>query len=332
MSTSIVRETDLPLPLLRRGKVRDVYEAGPDTLLMVASDRVSAFDCVLPQPIPHKGEVLTLVTAWWLDRLPAARPHHLLSVDPDEIARRIPRLDAIRDRWARRAMLVRRTEPIPVECVIRGYLAGSAWREYRDHGTLAGEPLPEGLRQSSPLPSPLFSPATKAQEGHDENITYGEVEARVGAEVAGELRDRSLRLYGEGAEIAAERGVLLADTKFEFGRLSDGRILLIDECMTPDSSRYWPEEEYAEGRSQPSLDKQPIRDWLDALPDWDKNPPPPDLTPEVVEAASRRYRDIFRRLTGQELEAWKLPRFDPEPLPPEDATDPVDRREVDASS
>jgi len=313
MTTHAVRETDIPLPLVRRGKVRDVYEAGPETLLMVASDRVSAFDCVLPQPIPHKGEVLTLITAWWLERLDAAEPHHLLSVDPVEIAGHVPALEDIPERWARRSMLVRRTDPIPVECVVRGYLAGSAWREYRDHGTLAGEPLPEGLRQSSPLPSPLFSPATKAREGHDENITFGEVEARLGTDLASELRDRALRLYAEGASVAGQKGVLLADTKFEFGRLPDGRILLIDEVMTPDSSRYWPEEEYAEGRSQPSLDKQPIRDWLDALEDWDKSPPPPDLTPKVVEAASERYREIFRRLTGAELEEWEPPRFDRDP-------------------
>ncbi|MDX1567114.1 MAG: phosphoribosylaminoimidazolesuccinocarboxamide synthase [Longimicrobiales bacterium] len=310
MTTHPIRETDLPLPLLRRGKVRDIYEAGPDALLMVASDRVSAFDCVLPQPIPHKGEVLTLITAWWLTRLDAAEPHHLLSVDPTEIAGQLPILEAIPERWARRSMLVRRTEPIPVECVVRGYLAGSAWREYRDRGTLAGEPLPEGLQQSSPLPSPLFSPATKAEEGHDENITFDEVEERLGPELAGELRERSLRLYTEGAAMAAGKGVLLADTKFEFGRLSDGRVLLIDEVMTPDSSRYWPEEDYAEGGSQPSLDKQPIRDWLDALEDWDKSPPPPDLTPEVVRAASERYRKIFHRLTGSELEEWPLPSFE----------------------
>ncbi len=297
-----VRETDLPLPLLRRGKVRDIYEVGPDTLLLVASDRISAFDCVMPQPIPRKGEVLTLLTAWWLGRLEAAAPHHLLAVDPDEIADRVPELMETRDRWARRSMLVRRTRPLPVECVVRGYLAGSAWREYRDRGTLAGQPLPTGLGQSDRLDEPIFSPATKAEEGHDENITFDEVVSRLGRNLAEELRDRSFRLYGAGSEIARSREILLADTKYEFGTLADGTVLLIDEIMTPDSSRFWPREHYAVGRSQPSLDKQPLRDWLDSLQDWNKQPPPPDLPPEVVQASTERYLEIFRRLTGRELD------------------------------
>ncbi len=309
--TDATRTTDLPLPLLRRGKVRDIYEAGPDALLMVASDRVSAFDVVLPQPIPRKGEVLTQITAWWLDRIEPPEPHHLLSVDPALIAGRVPALDGIDpEAWARRSMLVKRTEPVPVECVVRGYLSGSAWREYRDRGTLAGELLPEGLAESERLDPPIFSPATKAEEGHDENITFGRVKEIVGEARAAELRERALRLYDFGARTAEERGILLADTKFEFGEAPDGELLVIDEVLTPDSSRFWPRERYEVGRGQPSLDKQPIRDWLDSLEEWDKSPPPPDLTDEVVEAATERYLEIFRRLTGTELDDYRPPTFD----------------------
>ena len=206
-------------------------------------------------------------------------------------------------------MLVRRTEPVLVECVVRGYLSGSAWREYRDAGTLAGDPLPEGLRESDRLDPPIFSPATKAQEGHDENIPFGEVRSLLGPGLADRLRDLSFQVYGHGAEVAADRGIILADTKFEFGLDSDGRLLLIDEVMTPDSSRFWPRESYAPGRGQPSLDKQPIRDWLDALPDWNKQPPAPDLTADVVERTTARYLEIFRRLTGTELDDFEASTF-----------------------
>ena len=306
-----LKESALPLPLLHRGKVRDVYAVGDDRLLMVASDRVSAFDVILPQPIPRKGEVLTQITGWWLDRLARDEgiEHHLLAVDPDEVVELEPSLDESRDAWSGRGMLVRRTTPILVECVIRGYLAGSAWREYRDHGTLAGEPLPPGLEESEILPHPLFSPATKAQEGHDENIPVSRVHELLGDALADRLEALSRRVYGYGRRVAEGAGILLADTKFEFGRTEDGRLLLIDEVMTPDSSRFWPADRYAVGRGQPSLDKQPIRDWLDALPDWDKTPPPPDLPDEVVDAASRRYQDVFRRLTGVDLDAYRPPRF-----------------------
>ena len=303
-SDPVVR-SELPLPLFRRGKVRDVYEAGADRLLLVASDRVSAFDVVLPQPIPRKGEVLTGITAWWLSRLEEEGiSHHLVSADPEEILDALPALEGIGG-WEGRAMLVRRTDPLPVECVVRGYLAGSAWREYRETGTLAGEPLPAGLVESEELTEPIFSPATKATEGHDENITFSEVVERLGAETASRLRELSLSIYRYGAGVARERGILLADTKFEFGIDPEGRLLLIDEVMTPDSSRFWPAERYEPGRSQPSLDKQPIRDWLDALPDWDKSPPPPDLSPGGVDAATERYLEIFRRLTGEELDAFE---------------------------
>ena len=297
----------LPLPLLHRGKVRDVYGVDDARLLMVASDRVSAFDVILPDPVPRKGEVLTLLTAWWLRQLEDITPHHLLAVDPEAILEAVPALaGAERGRWARRAMLVRRTDPVLVECVVRGYLSGSAWREYRDHGTLAGEPLPPGLRESDPLDPPLFSPATKAQEGHDENIPYGTVVDLLGEALAGELRSRSIAIYRRGVEVAASREILLADTKFEFGvDRRSGSLLLIDEVLTPDSSRYWPAERYAPGRGQPSLDKQPVRDHLAALPDWDGQPPGPPLPTAVVEATTARYLEIFRRLTGEELDRWQ---------------------------
>ena len=303
-------KTALPLPLLHRGKVRDVYEAGSDRLLIVASDRVSAFDVVMGRPVPRKGEVLTLLTAWWLERLRWI-PHHLLSVDPEHIVERLPELEETRATWARRAMLVARAEPVPVECVVRGYLSGSAWKEYRESGTLAGEPMTAGLRESDRLPTPLFSPATKAARGlHDENIPFAGVVERLGRELAERMRELSLRIYDVGRATCLERGIILADTKFEFGLDEDGRLLLIDEVLTPDSSRFWPGESYAPGRAQPSLDKQPIRDWLDGLPGWDKTPPPPELPDWVVEAATARYLEIFRRLTGAALDDWRPPRFE----------------------
>jgi phosphoribosylaminoimidazole-succinocarboxamide synthase len=310
-------ESRLPLPLLHRGKVREMYEVDGNLLLMVASDRVSAFDVVMEQPVPRKGEVLTLITAWWLSRLEGPVAHHLVAAHPDEILEAAGRgapdaaraLEGSRDQWARRALLVRRTRPLPVECVVRGYLAGSAWAEYRKTGALAGEPLPPGLEQSQELDPPVFSPATKAVEGHDENIPFAGVVERLGAARAGEVRELSLGIYTEARRIAGERGILLADTKFEFGEAPDGRLLLIDEVLTPDSSRYWPRESWRVGTSPPSLDKQPIRDWLDALPDWDRTPPPPTLPDQVVEEATDRYLDVFRRLTGTELDHWVPPSF-----------------------
>jgi phosphoribosylaminoimidazole-succinocarboxamide synthase len=304
-----VIDSNLDLPLVHRGKVRDVYEIDAETLLMVASDRVSAFDVVMRQPIPDKGEVLTMITAWWLQQLEHVVPHHLIAVDPDRIVARHPELTASRDRWARRAMLVRRTDPVLVECVVRGYISGSAWKEYREHGTLAGEPLPAGLQESDRLEPPFFSPATKASEGHDENISFASMCEVIGSERATKLRDLSLRIYEHGRNVAAPKGILLADTKFEFGLDPWGRILLIDEVLTPDSSRFWPGEHYEVGRGQPSLDKQPIRDWLEQVPGWDKAPPPPDLPAEVVSAASERYRDVFERLVGTPLRDFAAPRF-----------------------
>lgn len=306
-----VLQSELDLTLLHRGKVRDVYEVDADTLLMVASDRISAFDVVLPQPIPFKGEVLTLVTAWWLEQLEnQGVAHHLIAVDPDVIIERHPELAASREVWQRRAMLVKRTKPVLVECVVRGFITGSAWKEYKKSGTLAGEPLAKGLQESQRLDPPIFSPATKAQEGeHDENITFGQVVELLGQELADRLLALSLQVYEYGRDVASERNIILADTKFEFGHLPSGELLLIDEVLTPDSSRFWPKETYEIGRGQPSLDKQPIRDWLDGLKDWDKTPPAPDLPQEVVDAASERYQDVFRRLTGVALSAYEPPRF-----------------------
>ena len=307
--SSTVHRSDLDLPLLHRGKVRDVYEVDADTLLMVASDRVSAFDVVLPQPIPHKGEVLTLVTAWWLEQLEDTVPHHIIAVDPDKIIERHPDLAASRDVWARRSMLVHRTKPVLVECVVRGYISGSAWKEYSREGTLAGEPLPEGLQESQKLEPAIFSPATKAQEGeHDENITFAQTKEILGDELAERLKDLSLRIYGYGRDVANERDIILADTKFEFGFDKNGELIIIDEVLTPDSSRFWPKESYGVGRGQPSLDKQPIRDWLDTL-DWDKSPPAPDLPDEIVDAASARYKEVFQRLTGTPLDEYRPPHF-----------------------
>ena len=309
-----VLTSELPLKLLHRGKVRDVYEVDADTLLMVASDRVSAFDVIMDRPVPRKGEVLTLITAWWMSQLEGRIDHHLVAVDPDVIVARHPELAASRDGWSRRAMLVRRTTPVLVECVVRGYISGSAWKEYRQHGTLAGEPLPPGLQESQRLDPPIFSPATKAEQGeHHENITFSQTEKVLGPALAARLRDLSLEIYGFGRDVADARDIILADTKFEFGHDASGRLLLIDECLTPDSSRFWPKEHYAVGRGQPSLDKQPLRDWLETLEDWDKSPPPPPLPDGVVEAASTRYQDLFRRLTGTTLDAYPLPRFGEHP-------------------
>jgi phosphoribosylaminoimidazole-succinocarboxamide synthase len=305
---SSTSNTSATHPLVAQGKVRDIYDAGPDRLLMVTTDRISAFDVVLPQPIPRKGEVLTQVTAWWLTRLEDLTPHHLITVDPAKIRAAVPELEPVFGARPYAAMLVRRTRPVPVECVVRGYLAGSAWSEYREHGTLAGEPLPAGLVENARLDPPIFSPATKASEGHDENITFTEVRHRLGTELAEELRRRSLAIYERGREIAVARGIIVADTKFEFGVQEDGTLLLIDEVLTPDSSRFWPQAGYAPGRAQPSFDKQPVRDYLEELAGrglWNKQPPAPDLPPEVVQATSARYHDLFLRLTGLSLEEWE---------------------------
>jgi phosphoribosylaminoimidazole-succinocarboxamide synthase len=298
--------SELPLPLLRRGKVREVYDVDGDSLLLVASDRVSAFDVVLREPVPHKGAVLTQLSAFWFQRLAPVISSHFLSADTDEIVARIPALEDQRPTLTGRAMLVRRTSPVPFECVVRGYITGSAWAEYRKSGTLAGEPLAAGLVESARLDPPIFSPATKADVGHDENVTVGHVAAALGRSLAEQLKAASLGLYEAGRGYAAPRGIIIADTKFEFGTASDGRLLVIDEILTPDSSRFWPADRYAPGRSQPSFDKQPLRDYLAGLKQegkWDGNAPPPPLPREVVLATSERYLEAYRLLTGKPLAA-----------------------------
>ncbi len=301
---TLVTESRLPLPLLRRGKVREVYEVDADHLLLVASDRVSAFDVVMREPIPRKGAVLTQISAFWFERLADVFPSHYVTARTGEILDRVPALAGHGDEIAGRAMLVRRTAPVPFECVVRGYLSGSAWAEYARCGTLAGEPLPGGLLESSRLEPPLFSPATKAESGHDENVTVARMAQVLGRELTGRLRDASFAVYRAGRDRAAAVGIIIADTKFEFGTTPEGTLLLIDEVMTPDSSRFWPADRYAPGRSQPSFDKQPLRDYLagvKAAGRWNGEAPPPPLPVEVVEATSRRYLDAFRLLTGGEL-------------------------------
>jgi phosphoribosylaminoimidazole-succinocarboxamide synthase len=301
---TLLSASTLPLPLFRRGKVREVYQVDADHLLLVASDRVSAFDVVMREPIPSKGAVLTQLSAFWFERLSRVVPSHFLTARTDQIIARRPELGPYRSQLAGRAMLVRRTEPIPFECVVRGYLSGSAWAEYRDHGTLAGEPLPPGLVESARLESPIFSPATKAESGHDLNIPFGAMEQALGAETALRVRAASFAVYEAGRDHAMRQGIIIADTKFEFGFDRNGSLRLIDEVMTPDSSRFWPAQEYRPGRPQPSFDKQPLRDYLAGLRkagDWDGEAPPPPLPPEVVSATSARYLEAFRRLTGREL-------------------------------
>jgi phosphoribosylaminoimidazole-succinocarboxamide synthase len=302
--TTAIAQTELPFPLVRRGKVRDVYDVGDDRLLIVATDRISAFDVVMPQPIPDKGAVLTQITAWWLHQGGAFAPNHLIATADNEIESEVPALGGTREMWNGRAMLVARTEPIAFECVVRGYVSGSAWKEYREAGTLAGEPLPKGLSESDRLPEPVFSPATKAETGHDENVSFAVMREALGASLADELRARSLAIYAEGLRVAESAGIIIADTKFEFGKTADGRLLLIDEVLTPDSSRFWPKESYRAGGPQPSLDKQPVRDYLEQLVargEWNKQAPAPDLPETVIAATSERYRELYRRMTGRSL-------------------------------
>ncbi len=301
-------ESSLPLPLVRRGKVRDVYAVDDDRLLLVTTDRISAFDVVMNEAIPYKGAVLTQLTAWWLSQLGGVVKHHLLTADTDEILREVPSLVPYRDALAGRAMLCVRADVVPIECVIRGYITGSAWKEYQSHGTLAGEPLAPALRESDRLDPPIFSPATKAETGHDENITISSVVESVGAETAASLERMARQIYEFGRATAEPRGIIVADTKFEFG-WRDGELLLIDEVLTPDSSRFWPADSYTPGRGQPSFDKQPLRDWLDVerrAGRWNGDAPPPTLPADVIAATSIRYRDAFTRLTGAPMDMARL--------------------------
>jgi phosphoribosylaminoimidazole-succinocarboxamide synthase len=282
-----------------RGKVRDIYDVDPDHLLMVTTDRISAFDVVLPTPIPDKGRVLTALSLFWFDRTRDLVPHHVVSASVNDLPASFAEH---REELAGRSMLVRRAEMIPIECVARGYLSGSGWKEYRASGTVCGIRLPDGLRESERLPEPIFTPATKAETGHDENISIERAGDIVGQGLARRLEELTLTLYERGATLAADRGVILADTKFEFGFI-DGEIALCDEVMTPDSSRFWPADGYAPGGTQPSFDKQYVRDWLDSS-GWDHEPPPPELPPDVVGQTAGRYREAYERVTGEPFDEY----------------------------
>ena len=304
----LMEASTLPLTPFRKGKVRDVYIVDDERLLLLATDRVSAFDVVMSEAIPHKGTVLTQITAWWLGQLAPRVDHHMLSADSSEIVRQVPALRGHEKELEGRAMLCRRATVFPIECVVRGYLSGSAWLEYRQHGTLAGEPLPKGLRESDRLDPPLFSPASKADVGHDENITVSQMRTVVGERWASKLENLSREIYQTARAIAAERGIIIADTKFEFGlaTASDGteKVILVDEVLTPDSSRFWSVDNHEPGQSPPSFDKQPLRDYLAGekrAGRWDGNYPPPRLPGEVIDATSARYLEIYRRLTGKSL-------------------------------
>jgi phosphoribosylaminoimidazole-succinocarboxamide synthase len=283
---------------LYSGKVRDIFAVDDDLLLMVASDRISAFDVVLAEPIPHKGRVLTAMTVHWLDALSDLAPSHLVSADP---ARLPPEAQELGD-VAGRAMLVRRAEMLPIECIVRGYLAGSGWKEYQSSGTLHGTPLPPGLGQADRLPEPLFTPSTKATEGHDLNISFDQAVELVGKEIAGAARELCVEAYRRAHAAAEAQGIIVADTKFELGFI-DGRLSLCDEVLTPDSSRFWPADGWEPGTNPPSFDKQPVRDWLESS-GWDKTPPPPALPAEVVSATSERYVTAYERICGRRLAEW----------------------------
>jgi phosphoribosylaminoimidazole-succinocarboxamide synthase len=297
--------SDLPLPRIGRGKVRDIYAVGDDRVLLLTTDRISAFDIVMAETIPMKGAVLTQISAWWFKQLEGVVPHHMISADADTIIREVPALKDHRASLLGRAMLCKRTKVFPIECVIRGYLSGSAWKEYASHGTLAGETLGPGLLESGKLEPAIFSPATKAETGHDENISVGRMREIVGAEVTQTLESMTRAIYTLGEKTSREHGIIIADTKFEFGRGADGRIILIDEVMTPDSSRFWAVDAFKPGQPQPSFDKQPLRDYLDTerrAGRWNGEAPPPPLPASVVDATSKRYLEAYRRVTGGDLQ------------------------------
>ena len=294
MAEAMLR-SDLPFPV-RRGKVRDVYDVG-DALLIVASDRISAFDVIMPNGIPDKGRALTALSLFWFAQFGTQFEHHLIAGDVEAYP---PPLRQYHAQVRGRSMLVKKANVVPIECVARGYLAGSGWKEYQQTQSVCGVRLPPGLRQCEKLPQPIFTPATKEESGHDVNVSFEEAAIRVGADTAATLRERTLSLYAQAAQFAAARGVIIADTKFEFGRLPDGRLILIDEILTPDSSRFWPADQYQPGRDQASFDKQFVRNWLERQP-WDKSPPAPTLPADVVEGTRRRYLEAYERLTGRPL-------------------------------
>ena len=298
MSAATLLQTSLSdLQLVRRGKVRDVYAVDDHSLLIVATDRISAFDCVLPTPIQRKGEVLTALSEFWFQQLRDVVPNHLITSDVSQMP------EVVRQHAAElqgRSMLVKRAEVFPVECVVRGYLVGSGWKDYLRTGEVCGHKLPQGLQESAELPEPIFTPSTKAEHGHDMNISEAEVREMLGAETTTALRDISLRLYNEARDYARRRGIIIADTKFEFGRDASGEIILVDEVLTPDSSRFWPLEAYEPGKSQPSFDKQFVRDYLETL-SWDKKPPAPAIPSHIADATTGRYLEAYKLITGQDL-------------------------------
>ena len=295
MQTATQSFVGLPgIQKLRSGKVREVFDLG-QTLLFVATDRISAFDVILPDPIPHKGAVLNQISAFWFKRFDDIK-NHFVTADAEQFPEE---LQQFREQLAGRSMIVKKTKPLPVECVVRGYLAGSGWKEYQESQSVCGIKLPAGLKQASQLPESIFTPATKAEEGHDENIDMNRCATILGEELADRVKALSLEIYSRGRDHAAQRGIIVADTKFEFGMV-DGDLLLIDECLTPDSSRFWPKDQYVVGQSPPSFDKQFVRDYLETL-DWDKTPPAPRLPKDVIEKTSAKYLEAFRRLTGNEI-------------------------------
>jgi phosphoribosylaminoimidazole-succinocarboxamide synthase len=296
MANEPILQLDLPgVKKLRSGKVRDIFDLG-DALLLVASDRISAFDVIMPNGIPRKGEVLTQISHFWFEKFAALVPNHLLARANDPLPKNLRPFAA---QLARRSMIVKKAKPLAIECIVRGYLSGSGWKEYKQSHTVCGIKLPAGLTESAELPEPIFTPSTKAEAGHDENISFEQAQKIIGNDLATQARDLSLKIYGAGRDYARQRGIIIADTKFEFG-LSDGGLILIDEVMTPDSSRFWPADQYQPGRGQPSFDKQFVRDYLETL-DWNKTPPGPVLPPAVVTKTSAKYLEAYERLTGKKL-------------------------------
>jgi phosphoribosylaminoimidazole-succinocarboxamide synthase len=297
MTNQTVLTLDLPgIPKLKSGKVREIFDLG-DAFLFVATDRISAFDCVMPNGIPRKGEVLTQLSHFWFDQVENIVPNHRLAHANEPLPAKLKPFEA---QLRGRSMIVKKAQPLAIECVVRGYLAGSGWKEYKKSQTVCGIKLPPGLLDSSELPEPIFTPATKAETGHDENIDFATASKIVGPEIAGRVRDISISIYSFAREYARKRGIIIADTKFEFGLLEGGKLILIDEVLTPDSSRFWPADQYQPGKSQPSFDKQYVRDYLETL-DWDKNPPAPALPPEIVERTTAKYVDAYKRITGRDL-------------------------------
>jgi phosphoribosylaminoimidazole-succinocarboxamide synthase len=293
MSTALYESSLSSLPRLGRGKVRDIYALGDDRMLIVTSDRLSAFDVILPDPIPGKGRVLTEMANFWFERLKHVVPNHLTGIDPESVVTGEDEKAQVRGR----SIVVRRLKPLPIEAVVRGYLIGSGWKDYQKSGAVCGIALPAGLAQAQKLAEPIFTPATKAESGHDENISYAEVEKLIGAPLAARVREVSIRLYREASDYAATRGIIIADTKFEFGLDAAGELVLIDEVLTADSSRFWPADSYRVGISPPSFDKQYVRDYLETL-DWDKTPPAPHLPADVIARTAAKYREAMQRLTG----------------------------------